>query len=240
MLKVEEAMAKWFSEITRQLKSYGPPRTAVDEVIRASVSVIEKYLTSAYMLAENKRVLPAKTLLRPIGEFTAKLKYCLAGETKEKIYERVQRWRKSSWMDCKKHYEAVRDACEGSDCSHIEQRISQADRVLAELDAVRGFPQVRQILETVFSTDSAIPPGVYGQHLIATHIDIVTLAQTVAEESGTKEFVGDLPEDSTLTELDLLSQAYLYIETISKHYGWDYDETLSEYKRHTQTDEGKS
>ncbi|MBN2132964.1 MAG: hypothetical protein JW741_25920 [Sedimentisphaerales bacterium] len=240
MLKVEEAMAKWFSEVTHQLKAYGPAQTAVDEVIMASVSVIENYLTSGCMLAENKRVLPAKTLLRPIGEFTAKLRYCLAGETKEEIYARVERWRKSSWMDCKKHYEAVRDACQGSDCGQIQQWISHADSVLAGLTAARGFPQVRQILETVFSSDPVIPPGIYGQHLIATHIDVVTLAQTVAEESQTKEFMGDLPEDSTQIERDLLSQAYLYIETISKHYSWDCGKMLSEYKKLTQTDEGKS
>ncbi len=238
MLKIEEAIAKWFTATIGRLKAYGLPQTAVDEVIMASISVIENYLTSGCMLAENKRVLPAKTLLRPIGEFTAKLKYCLSGETKEEIYQRVQRWRKSSWMDYKKHWEAVRDACQGSDCSHVEQRILQADSVLAGLTTVHGLPQVRQILETVFGNDRAIPPGIYGQHLAATHIDVLTLAQTVGKETGTMEFAGDLVENDPGIELDLLSQAYLYVETVSKHYGWDCDEMLSEYKVLTHSDAG--
>src|SRR4030042_2806272 len=119
MLKIEEAIEKWFARIEDGLTAYGRWQTPVDQVIMASVPLIDNYLTSACLLAAHRRVLPAKALLRAVGEFTAKLKYCIAGGTEEAIDERIHRWRKSSWKAYKDYWEAVRHACQGSDCAHI-------------------------------------------------------------------------------------------------------------------------
>jgi hypothetical protein len=239
MRKIEETIGKWFTRMVGHLTAYGSPQTPVDEVIMASVPVIENFLMSACLVAGHKAVLPAKALLRPVGEFTAKLKYCIAGGTEEAIDERIQRWRKSSWKKYKEYWEGIRTACQGHDCTHIDARILQADKKLAQMTNLKEFPQVKQILEVVFPQDLAVQVGVYAQHLFATHIDILTLAQTVTEEAGTTEFIGDLVEGNLEIEVDLLSQAYLYVETISKHYGWDFAETLSEYKALTHSDDGK-
>jgi hypothetical protein len=240
MLGIEEAIAKWFARIEDRLRADGPAQTAVDDVIRASAPVIDNYLTSGCLLAGRNSVLPAKALLRSVGEFTAKLKYCIAGGTEEAVDERIQQWRKRSWKDYKTYWEAVRNACKGSDCAHIDERIRQADSELAKMASFDGFPQTKQILEWVFSQDLAVRVGVYAQYLSATHIDIVTLAQTVAEETGTIEYAGDLVDAKPGIELDLLSLAYLYVETVSKYYAWDCAEMLSEYKVLTHSDDGKS
>jgi hypothetical protein len=240
MVVVEETISRWFTRIEDRLRAGGSAQMPVDEVIRASVSVIENYLTSVCLIATHKAVLPAKALLRSVGEFTAKLRYCIAGGTKEEVDERIQRWRKSSWEDYKSYWEAVRNACKGSDCTHIDERIRQAENELAQMTRLRKFSQTKQVLDAVFPQDLAVRVGVYAQHLSATHIDLVTLAQTVAEEAGTTEYMGDLVAGESGIELDLLSLAYLYVETVSKHYGWDYAETLSEYKVLTHSSDAKA
>ncbi|MCX5644647.1 MAG: hypothetical protein NTZ17_08165 [Phycisphaerae bacterium] len=238
MVRTEEAIKKWFTRIVDGLEAYGPPQTAVDRVIMPSVSVVENYLMSACLLAGLGRSLPAKALLRPVGEFTATVKYCLVGGGSETI-ERIQRWQKSSWKKYKEYLEGIRTACQGHDCTHIDARIEEVEKELGQMDKFKELPKFKQILESGFSQDHAIRMGIYAQHLAATHIDILTLAQTVTEEAGTTEFAGDLVEGSLEMEADLLSQAYLYVETVSKHYGWDYAETLSEYKVLTHSNDGK-
>ena len=239
MPEIEQTIGRWFTRIETGLKAYGPAKTALDQVIGASISVIENYLTSACLLVTEKRVLPTKALLRPVGEFTAKLRWCIAGGTKEEIYERIQQWRKDSWRAYERYWKAVRNACNGSDCAHIDERIRGASRQLAEMNDFSRLPTTKKILDSVFSQDLPVRVGIYTQYLYATHVDIVTLAQTVAEDGGYTECVGDLVGGESSLELDLLSLAYLYAETISKHYGWDYAEMLSEYKILTNSEDGK-
>ena len=239
MRKVEQVIGEWFTRIETRLTVYGPAQTAADEVIGASVPVVENYLTSACLLATKEGILPSKALLRPVGEFIGKLRWCVAGGTKEEIYDRIQRWRKSSWKNYKSYWEAVRKTCRRSDCAQIDEQIREADRKLAQMTSFREFPTARQILDSGFSEETAVRLGIYTQYLGATHIDILTLAQTVAQEGGCTEYVGDLVGGDSGLERDLLSLACLYAGTISKYYGWDYADILSEYKSLTNSEDGK-
>ena len=196
MLVIEEAIGRWFTQNRGSLEGIRSPHrhrwiTSSGRLHR----LLKTISTSACLVAGHKRVLPAKALLRSAGEFTASLKYCIAGDTKEEVDERIQRWRKSSWKKYKEYWEAVRNACKGADCADVDERIRQADSELAQMTGLREFSQTKQILEWVFSQDLAVRVGVYAQYLSATHIDIVTLAQTITEEAGTTEYVGDLVDD---------------------------------------------
>lgn len=104
------------------MQALGLPKSNIDEMILASIPVIDNYLNNVLMILKEECKLPARALLRASGEFIAKPIYCLKGNIQGlSVSERIESWEKTSLIQRRRYYENIIDRYSG--CNHKKVQV---------------------------------------------------------------------------------------------------------------------
>lgn len=234
-MQIDKTINKWFDETTEILGQRGTPREDIDDILFASIAVVVNHLNSTLLLLNNKKILPARALLRVSSEFIAKLIYCcLQDKAVSKI--RTDSWKKTSYIKTKKYLQNVKDGFEQKLSENIEykhiyqqgickikQGIEEIENELDDFQKDKGLEQTTQILPSI-SLGGKHPfgeAGVYQQYLNAIHIDLETLAKTIKKGKTGTEYMGDVENNIEYLKFECLWQGYIFFKEICRYYKLD-------------------
>lgn len=111
-MEIEKTINKWFEKAKGKLSGgktyYKQSELDVDSLCLGVVALLENYVHSVLLLLNAGKKLPAKALLRVIGDISIKCMWCLKGLEKglEEFSKRLDIWRRYSLSKDKKKMQA--------------------------------------------------------------------------------------------------------------------------------------
>ncbi len=111
-MEIDEIIAKWLQNAKTKLsgeKTYGKQHELdIDSLCLGVVALVENYAGSVLLLLNAGKILPAKALLRVMGDLTIKCMWCIdgLGTSDEEFSNRLEKWRRYSLSQDKKRMEA--------------------------------------------------------------------------------------------------------------------------------------
>lgn len=236
-MKIDKTINKWFDETKVILRKHKPQRDNIDDILFASIAIIDNYVSSARLLLENpgnERRLPAQALLRVSGEFIAKLKYCFDAGVKnkdmEKTCDRLESWRKLSLGKKKTFLESIVDRCNSSDRQIVEKWLADIESAIQKI-TVNPLCKTSDILKETFGKEHPVgEAGIYSQYHNSVHIDLETLESTICRKQGCVEYKGDVDYDIKGLIFECLTHVFEFLRVLYKYYNFDFCKIENEYK----------
>jgi len=230
-MEIEETINKWFDETLSKLYQGGLPKNKIDEMILASVPIIENYLNIVLVILEKGVRLPAMALLRISGEFIAKIIYCLKGNMQGlSVGERIESWEKTSFIKRKKFYENIKGRYSGNNLKKIHKWIDETENEINKI-SINALPETKIIFEEVFGEKHPIGrEGMYLQYLGAVHLDLETVAKTIKKDKTSTEYMGDVEDRIKDLKFECLTHCYTFFREIYNYYKLDFQEIGNKYK----------
>jgi len=228
-MKIEEIINRWFDDVEGRLKNLGLPKNGVNQMILASISVVDNYLNNILMILNQDSKLPAMALLRVIGEFIVKLVWCIQGSTNNQPKQSVDKfksWKKHSLKELNKFRRQIIDRYNNATRKMLQKQIDKDDKEIESITvdyfAKEDEKQKRSIssfFNEVFGVNKDIyHPGMYLQYLRAVHIDYITLNETIKEQASTPSYEGDVDCDIENLKIACLLFAHLFFKEVCRYY----------------------
>lgn len=228
-MEIDETINKWFDEIANRLQALGLPKNNIDEMILASIPLIDNYLNNVLMISKNVSRLPAMALLRVSGEFIAKLIYCLQGDGNG-VSKRIESWEKTSLIKRKKFYQNIIDRYTGCNRKKVQKWIDETQNEIDEIN-VDELPNTGRVFEEIFGKEHPVGrAGMYLQYLGAVHIDLETLAKTITKDGTRIEYMGDVEYSIENLKFECLTHTYIFFHEVYRYYNLDFQKIENEYK----------
>jgi len=236
-MEVEKTTSRWFDETAAKMEKYFKTNSQIDMLCAGTLKVATNYCNAVFLLLKNGHKMPAKALLRVLCELTAKLVWCLLISNEDKqnaddiIYEKFQRWQKSTYVENKKLLESLREAVPGKQKSELDNKIESL-RKNAEQINLSPMPKLTKVFEELHGDwKTKIRPACYMQFNNAIHPDLKAMSDLIKIE-GNKIICLDDSEDS-INDLSgfCLDWAYHVNYFIRRHYNWDTKKIDDEYKQ---------
>lgn len=226
---IDETINRWIDESKALLQGLNLPKCRTDEMILSSISLIDNYLNNVLMILDRGSRLPAMALLRVLGEFVAKLIYCIKG-SESGVNERVDSWEKTSLKKRKKFYENIIDRYSGCDHKKIQKWIDKTEDEIDKIN-VDELPNTADIFEKVFGKKHPVGrAGMYLQYLSAVHLDLETLERTKKRGATGIEYMGDVEYEIEGLKFECLTHVYIFFKHLYEYYNLDFQKIQNEYK----------
>lgn len=239
-MEVDETIQRWFEETVNALEG---PYEGKDLLIHgwclSSVKLALNYFESTLILLNNKRRLPAKALLRTLGEFIVKVVWCLRGENKSEneLRNRFDKWRKSTLIE---HRRVRKKALEIN--TYTKEQRAQLEELIAkdneEIDKIKlsELPSIADLFEGIFAPLDwvAAQGGMYLQFLRAIHLDMIALEMTMDLQKlpeGQITCLGDTKDNIETLKALCLAHTYIFLTEVRSHYGLDVSSMKSDYEK---------
>ena len=233
-MEIDKTINKWFEETENMLANIGSAKnTEVDKVCFSSISVVGNYLKNAIMILNHNSKLPAKALLRVLGEFIIKFVWCLQNSMRKQpalANERFERWRKHSLIKDQKFRKDILNAFDGSKRDEIQRWIEECDKEIKSVTS-KSVPEFAQIIENVFgSRETKAYAGMYLRFLNAVHLDLRTLSDTIREDNFSSICEGDTDDSIDDLKVDCLICACIFFRELYRFYGLNFQKIEDEYQ----------
>ena len=224
--------SRWISELQNLFKISGKDQyEEQDKLLFSSSSVFENYLNNTLLIIKNGSRLPAEVLLRALGEFIIRLKWCMESSTRKqsgRTNKRFESWRIHSLKELNRFRKSVVDKYDGNEKKELEQLIETTEQEINDAQ-VNDFPQIKNILYKIYEkkSDQILSHGaMYLRFLRASHIDLITISETMKSDI---HFFGDRDTTGEILVFDCLAFAHLYLEGLYRYYDYDFKSIDDEY-----------
>jgi len=229
---VSTTTSRWFSELQNLFKKTAKDQyEEQDKLLFGSLPVFENYLYNTLLIIKNGGRLPAEVLLRALGEFIIRLKWCMESSTRKqsgRANKRFESWRIHSLRELNRFRKSIVDKYNGNEKKKLGEFIENTEQEINSAK-VNDFPKIKKILYEIYEkkSDQILSHGaMYLRFLRASHIDLVTISETMKSDI---HFIGD--RDTTGEDLvfDCLAFAHLYLEELYRYYDYDFKSINNEY-----------
>jgi len=246
--QIEEMTNRWFDETLSHMPKLSGSSWEVNTLIAGCFLCGRKYCKGIFSLLKNDHKLPAAALLRILCELDVKLLWCLQAPDKtdavgsDSCYQRFRRWDYLSLRENRTMFEEFRDLSSGSERLAADKKLQDLGKDIDSLkkEGLEPIPKVWCIckeLSTIVSPDFAkVYPMIYRRFSWAVHLDLAVIKDLVDDSGARVQFRDDA--DRYCKEGVLLSYCTAMGCDINlmvrKHYGWDCDEMLHEFRSFVQ------
>ena len=243
--QIGKTICNWFEEFEKASGSSATeekPRRIVF-LINSSLPILSNYITTAVLILNSDRRLPAKALLRVSGELISRVLWVLNDNDSHEHENRLTRWIITSYRKANAYNDVIVKLYEKDPRAEVKTIVKNLqkknDANNEAIDAfkkrgIKGLPQAQHILEQVFGNSKAAV-GMYARHHPAIHPDILVLTNSVSEDGTITTFKGDTEESIDSLRMDCLTQAYAYFAGLCRYYGSSFKELADKY--HQQYEE---
>jgi len=237
--KYSNTVDKWFDETINNAGT----RPILDEYLVAILVVAKKYTRAFFTLIENNHILPAKAMLRILGELFIKLAYCTDIEDEksndnERI-NRLKRWAYHTENGRLKGLKACLKATENqSELGYIQQCIKEKE------DYLKQFPP--SIVEDKFPSTCLLFTGrkiggldsLSGHYFYlknyflynnAVHLDMCSIGNLAKKQDGATFIEPDASDNKVSLVKTGLYQFMLIVLFIRKYYNQETGDIIAEY-----------
>jgi len=223
-MEIDETINKWFKEIENKLKESALSKNNIDQMVNASLGLVDNYLNNAMRILQQDSKLPAMALLRVLNQFSSRVVWVLIGHNRNEneLQNRFKQWEKDSYIKemglCKK----IVKFYEGNEKTQFENTIKTYKQEINKLKTagVKELPPPEQILEEVFGTRQ-IATGQYSRLHQAIHPDLLLLGETIKNNGTSYMYNGDVDEKIDDLKFECLICAHRFFKEICRYYKLD-------------------
>ena len=136
--QIGETIANWFEEFQKASESSGTEGkpTNIVFLINSSLPTLSNYITSAMMILNSSRRLPARALLRVSGELISRVLWVLKGKDDARRQRRLQRWRKTSYHDANRFDKRFVNLYKDNKSTEVRQKVRKYNKIITARDEV--------------------------------------------------------------------------------------------------------
>lgn len=237
--KYSNTIDKWFDET---VKSAGT-RLFPDTCFVAILVLAKKYTKACFTLLENDHILPAKALLRILGELFIKLAWCVDIENNnlddtERV-NRLKRWtyhtKEERMNGLKKCLKATENK---SEIEFTQQSIREKGNYLKQFPqsiANDKFPSTVSLFtdEKIAGLDSLFGHEFYLKNYFlynnAVHLDMRSLGSLVKIQNGITSIASDGSDNKEKLAQSGLYQFLFIVLLVRKYYNQEIEGIIAEY-----------
>jgi len=244
MEQIEGMTNRWFDETLSHLPKLSGTSWEVNSLIAGSFRCGRKYCKGIFSLLKDDHKLPAAALLRILGELDMKLFWCLRAPDKtdalggDGCYQRFRRWEWSSLREHRAMFEEFRDLSSGSVRLATDEKLQDLGEDIDSLkkEGLEPIPNMSCIcreLSTSVSPDFVkFYPMIYRRFSWAVHVDLAVIKDFFDDSGGQVQFRDDAEhycKGDVLLHYCTAMGCDINL-MVRKHYGWDCDEMLHEFR----------
>jgi len=238
--KYSNTADKWFDDTISNTADTIP---FLYECTGAILVVAKKYTKAFFTLIENNHILPAKAMLRILGELFIKLAYCMDIEDEnsndaERI-NRLKRWAYHTEDHRLKGLKTCLKATEDkSELEDIQQRIMEKEDYLKQFSqsiAENKFPSTRDLFtgQRIKGLNNTSGHYLYLNNYFlynnAIHLDMCSIGNLVKKQGGTTLIKPDASDNKVSLAQNGLYQFMCIVLFIRKYYNQDMGKVIAEY-----------
>jgi hypothetical protein len=220
-MQIDETINNWFQETENKLQALGLPKNNIDNMIFASIPLIDNFFNNVLMILNNGLRLPTMALLRVLNQIASRIVWVLMGRNKNEneLQNRFDRWALSSYKSEHEFLKKIVGFYAGKDKTKFENTIKIYEQEIDKLKkaAVKELPQPEQILEEVFRKKQ-IAIGVYRRFHNSIHPDLMVLGKTFKNTGTTCMYKGDIDEKIDDLKSECLICAHRFFKEICRYY----------------------
>jgi len=223
-MEIDETINKWFDVIEKELGQCGLPKNNIDQMVCASIGLVDNYLNNAMRILQQGSRLPAMVLLRVINQFASRIIWVLMGSNKNKseLQNRFDRWVLTSYKKEHKFLNNISDFFAGKEKDQFESTIKIYEQEIDKLEkvGVKEMPQPEKVLEDVFGTKQ-IAIGMYSRLHNAIHPDLMVLGETFKKNGMSYMYDGDVDAKIDDLKFECLICTHRFFMEICRYYKID-------------------
>jgi len=239
-MEADKTINKWFDETQTLMEERFKARKPIDMLCAGVLKVGKNYCDAVLLLIKSNHKMPAKALLRILCELTAKIVWCLwvpdanGEKADDKVYEKMQRWRKATLIENRKMLESLREAMPVQGKSHLKEDIDNLNTEIEKIKTNENMPgtTVKIFEKLPQNWKDEIYPVYYKQFNNTVHLDPKSIGDLI-EETGNKIICHN---DSDDRAEDLIAYcidwAYHINYFIRNNYGWNTKKMMDKYKKY--------
>lgn len=233
-MEIDETINRWFEQIKQNITGgktyYKQIELDVDKLCGEVLVLLENYVQGVLLLLNKGKILPAKALLRIIGDVSIKCGWCLEGlkTSEEEFNKRFDKWWRGSWLERRILMEkelAILEEEYGDKVSELKDKLKNWITAIesAGISKKDRFSITDNLVQEVWKTQPKLNLMVlYRRFNEAVHPDLVLFEKILKESDGRIIYKGDIEESpERIKGFCLVILGYLF-EVIYSVNKWDF------------------